>query len=52
MQMYEKRVLYVIGMFLDIRFVECVWVHCRRYHNNSSMVIQMTGICMKSSALA
>ena len=34
----------IIGVFLDSRFVECVWVHLRRNHNNSSVVIQMTGI--------
>ena len=44
MQIYKNKAFYVIGMFLDIRFVECVWVHLRRNHNNSSVVIQMTGI--------
>ena len=42
--MYKNKVFYIVGMFLDIRFVECVWVHLRRNHNNSSVVIQMTGI--------
>ena len=50
MQMYENKVYYVIGMFLDTRFIECVWMHLRR--NHSSVVIQMTGICMKLSTLA
>ena len=45
--MYENKVFYNVGMFLDIRFVECVWVHLRRNHNNSSVVIQMTGILYK-----
>ena len=31
-------------MLLDIMFVEHVWVCLRRNHNNSSVVIQMTGI--------
>ena len=52
MQIYENKVYYVIGMFLDTRFIECVWVHLRRNHNNSSVVIQMTGMCMKLSTLA
>ena len=52
MQMYENKVYYVIDMFLDTRFIECVWVHLRRNHNNSSVVTQMTGMCMKLSTLA
>ena len=31
-------------MFSDTRLIKCVWVCLRRDHNNSSVVIQMTGI--------
>ena len=44
MQIYKNKAFYVIGLFLDIRFIEYIWVHLRRNHNNSSVVIQMTGI--------
>ena len=44
MQIYENKAVYVIGMFLDITFIECIRLHLRRNHNNSSAVIQMTGI--------
>ena len=43
MQIYENKAFYVIGMFLDIRFVECVWVCLRKNHINFSVVIQITG---------
>ena len=46
-QMYEKKAFYVIGMFLDIRFVECVWVCLRQIHSSSFVAIQMTGILYK-----
>ena len=42
MQIYENKAFYVIGMFLDIRFVECFLVCLRRNYNNSSVDIQIT----------
>ena len=47
MQIYENKSFYVICAFLDIRFVEWVWVHLRRSHINSSVVIWMTYILYK-----
>ena len=44
MQIYKNEAFYVTGVFLDIVFIECVWVHLRRNHTNSSMAMQLTGI--------
>ena len=44
MQIYKYKAFYVIGVFLDIWLIECIWVCLRRNHNNSSVIIQMTGI--------
>ena len=33
----------LLTCFLDISFVECVCVHFTKNHNNSSVVIKMTG---------
>ena len=43
MQIYENKTFYAVCLFLDNRFIEWIWVHLGRNHNNSSMVIQMTG---------
>ena len=34
----------VTGIFLDISFIECIWVHLKRNHNNSFVFIEVTGI--------
>ena len=44
MQIYKNKAFYVIGVFLDIRFGECVWMCLRKNHNNYSVVIQMNHI--------
>ena len=43
-QICENKAFYVTGVFLNIRFVECIWEYFRRNHNNSSVVIQLTAI--------